>query len=51
MIVLISYWFWLLWNLPTDKAFFAIGSTVEFMFELWVLVLWLLIWQPWKKEC
>lgn len=50
MIFLMSYWFWLCWGMDTDKFIFATLSTFEFGVELAILLIWMLIFKPWRRS-
>ena len=42
MIGLLAYWWWLLWELPTEKELFAIFSTFEIVAYCIILIVFLI---------
>ena len=42
MIGLLAYWWWLLWELPTEKELFAIFSTFEIAVYCIALIVFLI---------
>ena len=49
MIALLTYLYYSLWEVEIDKELWAFMSAIEVALELYFLMSWLAIYQPWKK--